>query len=75
MGFKSSFAFKAAKNIHDQEMKIVVFFLVHGMGEGDVGGGGGWRMKGKRGYSLLCSWMTNFVFYRSSYESCSSCHF
>ena len=34
------------------------------MGEGD-GGGGGWRMKGKRGYSLLCSWMTNFVFYRS----------
>ena len=42
------------------------------MGEGDDGGGGGWRMKGKRGYSLLCSWMTNFVFYRSSYESCSS---
>ena len=40
LGFKSSFAFKAAKNNHDQEMKIVDFFLVHGMGERDGGGGG-----------------------------------
>ena len=38
------------------------------------GGGGGWR-EGKRGYSLLCFWMTNSVFYKSSYESCFSCHF
>ena len=28
--------------------------------------------EGGGGYSLLCSWMINFVFYRSSYESCSS---
>ena len=38
------------------------------------GGGGGWR-ECKRGYSLLCFWMTNSVFYKSSYESCFSCHF
>ena len=31
--------------------------------------------EGKRGYSLLCFWMTNSVFYKSSYESCFSCHF
>ena len=34
--------------------------------------GGG---EGKRGYSLLCFWMTNSGFYKSSYESCFSCHF